>query len=247
MLCTAVLFIAGSTPAEAGEPQAAEAAATSVRSGEATASGNAAAVEDSLQPQPLVSGRTTGEYIPQFYSRVVTGPLMNRSVCFVCRNGQRPVVMVLVRQLEPGLKPLLRNIDRLVDRNRTTGLRSFGVHLSNDPFRSISQVQTFSFTNRIQMPLTVSTDAVASESCQNLHPEAAVTVVLYQRRRVIERFAFRENELTFDRVREVIQAVKQFAADELQPAEADPAPAADSAPVAAQKPEPSSLTAAGGS
>ena len=198
-------------------------------------------------PQPLVSGRGVGEYVPQFYSRVVTGPLMNRSVCFVCRNGQRPVVMVLVRRLEPGLKPLLRNIDRLVDRNRTTGLRSFGVYLSSDPFRSISRVQTFSFNHHIKMPLTVSTDAVAAESCQHLHPEAAVTIVLYQRRRVVGQFGFRNDELTFDRVRDVIQAVKRFAGDERQPAEQSPAPPIQSAPMAAQKPEPAELSAAGGS
>lgn len=159
----------------------------------------------------LDSGRDIGEYVPTFYSRVVTGPLMNRSVCYVCRNGERPVVMVLLRKFDPRCRLLMKNIDRLVEQHRGSGLRSFGVMLSEDPFRSVSGVQTFSFNNRIVMPMTVAPDAVGASSCQNVHDDTAVTVVLYRRRRVEQRFAFREGEMGFDQVREVIEAVRDFA------------------------------------
>ena len=52
----------------------------------------------------LNSGRAVGEYVPTFYSRAVTGPLMNKSICYVCRNGARPVVMILMRRVEPEWK-----------------------------------------------------------------------------------------------------------------------------------------------
>lgn len=161
----------------------------------------------------LESGPEVGEYVPTFYSRAVTGPLMNKSVCYVCRNGQRPVVAVYVRRFEPKLKSLLQNIDRVVDRNRVIGLRSFGVKLGEDPFRDVSAVQTFSFNNKIAMPLTVASDAVGVPSCQNIHHEAAVTVVLYRKRRVEESFAFRAGELSTDDVRTVIARVKEFAGE----------------------------------
>ncbi len=160
----------------------------------------------------LDSGLELGEYVPTFYSRAVTGPLMNKSVCYVCRNGQRPVVAVFVRSFEPKLKSLLQNIDRVVDRNRLIGLRSFSVKLGSDPFRNISAVQTFSFNNKIAMPFTVASEAVSVPSCQNIHTDAAITVVFYRRRRVERTFAFRTGEMTTDEVRTVIQGVKDFAA-----------------------------------
>ena len=63
----------------------------------------------------MTSGLARDAVIPEFHSRVVTGPLMNKSVCFVCRNGARPVVMVFVRSMTPEVQRLLRNVDRIVD------------------------------------------------------------------------------------------------------------------------------------
>ncbi len=159
---------------------------------------------------PLDSGRKVGDYVPTFYTRAVTGPLMNRSVCYVCRNGQRPVVMVLLQKLGPDVKPLLKQMDTLVDDHRAQGLRSFGVYVSNDPTKAISAVQTFSFDHKISIPLTVASPAVAEPSCQNLDPEADVTLVLYQNRRVVKRFAFRQEDIKTSQLQSVKKSVHQL-------------------------------------
>lgn len=161
----------------------------------------------------LESGVAVGEIVPQFYSRVVTGPLMNRSTCFVCRYGERPVVMVLMRKVGPELRPLLKNVDRIVERHRAGGLRSFGVLVSDDAFPAISSVQTFAFNTHLSLPLTVGTEAVGAESCQNLSPDAAVTVVFYARRKVIERFALRADELDVAHYTPLVESLKSFAAE----------------------------------
>lgn len=193
-LCAAAV-ITGGDGGRAGEP--------------AQVAGGSARAETTSRS--LDSGPAVGEYVPSFYSRAVTGPLMNKSVCYVCRSGSRPVVAVFVRSVEPRLASLLKNIDRVVDRNRVVGLRSFGVMLSDDPFSDVGAVQTFSFDNKIAMPLTVASDSVATPSCQNIHADAAVTVVLYRQRRVEKRHAFRAGEMTADEVRTVIEDVKRFA------------------------------------
>lgn len=161
----------------------------------------------------LVSGRAIGERVPQFYSRVVTGPLMNRSVCFVCRYGDRPVVMVLARKMGPELRPLLRNVDRVVEQHRAGGLRSFGVLVSDQAFPAIGSVQTFAFNNRIAMPLTVGSETITDSSAQNLHADAVVTIVLYHRQTVAARFALRAEELDVAHFTPVIERLKSFAAD----------------------------------
>jgi hypothetical protein len=161
---------------------------------------------------PLRSGCQVGELVPTFYSRAVTGPLMNKSVCYICRNGERPVVMVLLNGgVGPEVEPLLKSIDRLVDRNRASGLRGFGVLLSSEPLRDASRVQTFAFDAKIAMPLTVATEAVAGPSCQRVHPDAAVTVIVYEKRRVEANFSYRAGELDGDAVREIVDRVAHLA------------------------------------
>ena len=158
----------------------------------------------------LDSGRAVGQPIPSFYVRAVTGPLRNKSVCYVCRNGNRPCVMVIFRDLEPGLTELLKQIDKVVDRNRAVGLRSFGVLISKQPAKAISRLQTLAFDRKITLPLTVTTDAVSTPSCQKIHPQAAVTVVLYHRQRVVDRFAFRSKELKTTGTKNVLAGIRRL-------------------------------------
>lgn len=165
---------------------------------------------DSESGKSLKSGLNEGEYVPSFYTRAVTGPLMNKSVCYVCRNGSRPVVMLLMRRIHPELKPLVKNIDRLVDANRANGLRSFGVLIHEDSIKATSAVQTFAFNNKIALPLTIAGDTTTVAG----NKEAAVTVVLYRKRKVVETFAFRPGELEPRDVKHVLERIKRFAADE---------------------------------
>src|SRR4051812_14009141 len=79
---------------------------------------------------PLKSGLQVGEAVPQFYVRAVTGPLKNKSVCYVCRNGDRPVIMLLARKVTPEVTKLLKEVDQLVDSHRADGLRGFGVFVA---------------------------------------------------------------------------------------------------------------------
>ncbi len=160
----------------------------------------------------LVSGRAVGERVPQFFVRAVTGPLMNKSVCYVCRNGDRPVVMVFLRDLVAGTPELLKQLDRYVDQQRAVGLRGFCVLLSENQRSAISQLQTLSFDNQLSLPLTVASSQLEAPTSQNLHPEAAVTVVLYQDQTVVATHAFRQAEVTAERIAELMSGVKELAA-----------------------------------
>lgn len=161
--------------------------------------------------KPVRSGLVKGAYIPTFYSRAVTGPLMNKSVCYVCRNGQRPVVMLLMRRMTPEMRPLMKNIDRIVDGKRAVGLRTFGVLISEEPSDALPIVQTFAFNGKIVMPLTVATEAVSAPSCQNVHSDAALTIVLYHKRRAVSSIALRADELDKPHIRAALESIQDFA------------------------------------
>ena len=160
----------------------------------------------------LVSGRAVGERVPQFFVRAVTGPLMNKSVCYVCRNGDRPVVMVLMRDVVEGVPTLLKELDQCVDQHRAVGLRGFGVLLTENQRTAISKLQTMAFDNQLSLPLTVSSTQLDAPSSQNLHPDAAVTVVLYHDQTVVTTHAFRDTELTAERIGQLMTSVKDLAA-----------------------------------
>ena len=160
----------------------------------------------------LVSGRAVGDKVPQFFVRAVTGPLMNKSVCYVCRNGDRPVVMVFLRDLVDGTPDLLKQLDRYVDQQRAVGLRGFCVLLSENQRSATSQLQTLAFDNQLSLPLTVASSQLEAPASQNLHPDAAVTVVLYQDQTVVATHAFRTAEVTPGRIAGLMTAVKELAA-----------------------------------
>ena len=175
---------------------------------------SASGEEDSSAKAPLQSGLRVGEKVPQFYVRAITGPLKTRSVCYVCRNGDRPVVMLVVRKVTPELTALLKKIDAVVDEKRAVGLRSFGVFLTQDNKALGPQLQTLAFDEQISLPLTIAaapTDGPAGESS---HPDAVVTVLLYREQHVRANFTFREGELGTPQIEAIIRSIRNLADEE---------------------------------
>jgi hypothetical protein len=158
----------------------------------------------------LRSGPKAGSTIHQFFVRAVTGPHRNRSVCYVCRYGSRPVVMVLLQKSDPKIATLLKAIDTIVDDNRVSGLRSFGVLVTDESARAVPILQTMAFDERIRMPLTAATTAIAGPSCHNLHEDAATTVILYRDQQAVKNFAFKNGSINDGSILPMIEAVKQL-------------------------------------
>ena len=160
--------------------------------------------------KPIKSGRRIGELVPSFYVRAVTGPNRNKSICYVCRNGDRPVIMVLMRRVHDDLTVLLKQLDKVVDKNRANGLRCFGVLIHEEPSKATPIVQTLAFNNKIRIPLSVTTDVVSAPACQNLSPDAGLTVVLYRDLKVVKSYGFNSVELQKQDVTKVMSAVKEL-------------------------------------
>lgn len=158
----------------------------------------------------LESGPKAGSTIHQFFVRAVTGPHRNRSVCYVCRYGSRPVVMVLIQKSDPKIATLLKAIDTIVDDNRVSGLRSFGVLVTDESAHAVPILQTMAFDERIQMPLTAATTAIAGPSCHNLHEDAATTVVLYRNQQSVRNFAFAKGTISDESIIPLIKHIEQL-------------------------------------
>ncbi|MFM9960061.1 MAG: hypothetical protein ACKV2Q_02415 [Planctomycetaceae bacterium] len=170
----------------------------------------AEAADPASESKALLVGPAVGKEVPSFFVRAITGPQMNRSVCFVCRNGDRPVVMILLRRLESGTSVVLKAVDELVDRRRADGLRAFGVMLSDEPSKVSPHLQTVSFDQQLNLPLGVGPEALADRDSLSLDPAASVTLVAYKDRKVVWTSAFRSAELRDEptrtrRLREIVE------------------------------------------
>lgn len=148
-----------------------------------------------------------GSTVPSFQMRTVSGPLMNRSVCHVCRNGDRPVVMVVLRELGPSQRVLLRNLDRCIEQNREQGLRSFAVYLSDVPRRDLQRVQTFQYNGRIDMPVGLSPSAIGEDQL-GVDASIPVSVILYNEQTVWKRFDFDDDGPSHQEIREILSEVE---------------------------------------
>jgi len=167
--------------------------------------------ESNSSPVPLQSGLKVGEKVPTFYVRAITGPLKNKSVCYVCRNGDRPVVMLFVRQITPELKTLLKRIDDEVDGHRASGLRSFAVFVAGDGKELLPQVQTLAFDEKINLPLTIAAAPSDGSAGRSIHPDAVVTIILYRDQVVTANFAYRADELKAEQTATVVKSIRALA------------------------------------
>jgi hypothetical protein len=162
---------------------------------------------------PLQSGLKVGDKVQTFYVRAITGPLKNKSVCYVCRNGDRPVVMIFIRQITPELKKLLKGIDAEIDAHRAAGLRGFGVFLAGEGNELLPQVQTLAFDEKINLPLTIAAAPSDGSAGGTIHPDAAVTVILYRDMTVTANFAYRADELQDREIEKILKGIRALADD----------------------------------
>ena len=158
----------------------------------------------------LDSGPEVGSSVSSFYVRAVTGPHAGKSVCYVCRNGDRPVAMIFLRDVGADAARLLKQIDRFVNEHRAEGLRCFVVLLTEKSQTDSARLQTLSFDEKLAIPLTVTTDASLNDSNRRIAPDAEVTVVLYNRLKVAARFGYRTGECDEAACESVLNATEKL-------------------------------------
>lgn len=156
---------------------------------------------------------TSGE-VPSFYVRAVTGPLAGKSVCYVCRNGDRPAVIVLLRELGADSAALLKELDQLVNLNRAQGLRCFAVLLTDNPQRDAARLQTLAFDEKINLPLTLAGQAAIQGSALAFPGESALSVITYADRKIVQRFSFQSGSCDEKSRQSILAASQKLLAQE---------------------------------
>lgn len=111
--------------------------------------------------------------------------------------------MIVLRELNPAQRVLLRNVDRVVEKHRERGLRAFAVYLTDLPRRDIPLVQTFQYNGRIEMPVGITPAAVGTDQL-GVEDTVPVSVILYHDTSVWKRYDFDKNGPTHEQIRKLL-------------------------------------------
>lgn len=160
--------------------------------------------------EPLRSGRQVGETVPSFYVRDVTCRQPDLARCYVCRHGDRPVVMVFARSVNDSLARLLREVTAMVDEHRGEGARGFAVFLDYDDKHLAGKLLDLAKQEKVTIPLCIGSRHVESSTSQRIHPQADVTVVMYVKQKVVSNFAFRDGQLAEKDRRDVLARLREM-------------------------------------
>jgi hypothetical protein len=175
--------------------------------------------EELAAAEPLKSGLQPGESIPgPFHYLNVNGPHAGKPHCLVCEFGLRPTVLVFVRDLPADKSPLtdlLQRLDEAVSRYKNAELRAGVVVLSEDFAKEGARkelIRKLESSARDLRQIPVAVDGATGPEKYKINKEADVTVLLYDKQRVLANFAFVKGKLTEQDVTAIMAAVIKMAA-----------------------------------
>jgi hypothetical protein len=177
-----------------------------------------AACRDGVQAAgELKSGPQPGEAIPgPFHYLNVNGPHVGKPHCLVCEFGLRPSVLVFTREVpadKSSIMDLIQKLEEAVDRQKNAELRA-GVVILNDAF--MKEQTRKELVRRLESSLRelkhalVAVDGPAGPDPYKLNPQADVTVLLYDKQKVVANFASPKDKFTDKDVAGIMAAVNKM-------------------------------------
>jgi hypothetical protein len=159
---------------------------------------------------PCRSGLQPGQRPGPYAAVISTGPERGKSHCYICETGDRPAIVVFARKLSEPLGKLCQHIDQAVAQQAKAELRAWVTFLSDDqPNLDPKVVQWGKKYALRNVPLGVFED-VGGPPSYRLAPDADATVLLFVKQKVVANFAFRDGELTEEKIAEVVEALPRI-------------------------------------
>ena len=174
------------------------------------------------KPEPKKpSGCEIGAEVPAFYVREINGDRPHLAVCLVCKNGERPSVLISVRKIDRQVERLLEAVDRVIDSQRAQGLRGFAIFLSPDA-KELKELQprlvTLAHDRSLTLPLTIPVESVTGPASLALPHDVQTTVLFYIDKKIVARYPIAAGSLTNTKIDELVRDAKL-----MLPAAASPA------------------------
>ena len=146
-----------------------------------------------LAAAPVTSGPQPGSKMPGAFRPLhITGPEAGKRVCLYCKYAGRPVALVFAREMTPAVAELLAKIDAATAAREDVRLASFTVFVGA-PEQWTAPVKQLAAARNIRHDILTVTETAPDSYA--IATDAAVTVILYRRHKVVANHAFRAGEL----------------------------------------------------
>jgi hypothetical protein len=165
-----------------------------------------------LAQAEMTSGPQVGDSVGAFIVTKVTGNPDDgvedgKSLCYRCKMGQRPVVMVFARSADEKLAKLLKKIEEEVEEHQSEKLTSFVNMIGADAEAMKKASADFVAKHGLKrIAFVVPEDAKHGPPEFKIAPDADLTVVCYKGGTVKANHAFSKGGLTDDKIDAVVEA-----------------------------------------
>jgi hypothetical protein len=161
--------------------------------------------------EPLVSGPKNGARPGPYTFWVSTGVHRGQETCFICETEDRPAVVVFARTPSDALGKLAGKLDKALAEHKAADLRSWITFIGKDHETFDRPLLDWSKQHGLKSLSIGSFKENDGPPTYQVAREADVTVVLFVKKKVQATFGFRENELTDEAVRRVLDEVSRLA------------------------------------
>lgn len=157
--------------------------------------------------EELKSGLQPGKFIGAFYVTKCAGAkndgvAVGKTLCYRCKYGGRPQVMVFTRSSDEKVAKLVAGLDAAIKKHSDKELSAFVSLLGSDKDALSSEAKKFAKTSKAQkVPVVVPNEFSNGPENYGINPKAAVTVILAGAGKVRANHAFASTkELNIDAV-----------------------------------------------
>ena len=145
--------------------------------------------------EELKSGLAVGESPGAFNVNDVTGPNKGTSLCYRCQYGARPVVAVFARDVNDDLAKVIKDVDAVVEKNKSKDMKAFVVVLAEDAEKIAPKLEALAKKEGIKnIPLTTFDGASGPEDYK-ISKDADVTVLMWNKSKVEANVALAKGKL----------------------------------------------------
>jgi hypothetical protein len=143
-----------------------------------------------------------------FFPLNLNGPTPDEKQCLVCRNGNNPVAMIFAREPNEQLTSLISKLDVETVKNADKKMGSFAI-FCNDSEALPGKLKDFAKAQKLKA-FVLAVDNPVGPDAYKIAKDADVTVVLYNKSKVLANYTFKKGELTSAEVAKIVSDVSKI-------------------------------------
>lgn len=145
----------------------------------ALATAGSLSAADALKSGPQVGDSLGAFNVTKAAGAEDDGVEEGKNLCYRCRNGSRPQVIIFTRSTDPKVADFIQKLDKEVTKNQDHSLRAFVNLLGEDKAALNKEAKKFAAkTGAKNIPIVVPNEAENGPDNYGLNPKASITVVL---------------------------------------------------------------------